>query len=206
MEIYDNLSVESIPNEEWRDIVGWEGLYQVSNLGRVKSLSRSIVYKDGREYTYPSKIIKNQKVSTGYRSVMFYGVNGKKQYYVHRLVAETFIPNPKNLGDVNHKDGCKTNNIILNLEWCSRSDNIKHAYKKGLICAHMDEAIKNVHAQLFNMRQAVKLLPNTLLQTRLQKQAGVIKDKYQNIVDAKIKNIALIRDIFGNTKKKNEYF
>lgn len=56
------------------------------------------------------------------------------------------------------------------------------------------------------MRQAVKLLPNTLLQTRLQKQAGVIKDKYQNIVDAKIKNIALIRDIFGNTKKKNEYF
>ena len=142
MEIYDNLSVESLPNEEWRDVFGWEGLYQVSHLGRVKSLSRSIVYKDGRECTYPSKIIKNQKVSTGYRSVMFYGVNGKKQYYVHRLVAETFIPNPKNLGDVNHKDCCKTNNILINLEWCSRSDNIKHAYKNGLICAHMDEAIK----------------------------------------------------------------
>ena len=142
MEIYENLSIESLHNEEWRDVVGWEGLYQVSNLGRVKSLSRSIVYKDGREYKYPSKIIKNQKVSTGYRSVMFYGVNGKKQYYVHRLVAETFIPNPKNLGDVNHKDCCKTNNILINLEWCSRSDNIKHAYKNGLICAHMDEAIK----------------------------------------------------------------
>ena len=142
MEIYENLSIESLHNEEWRDVVGWEGLYQVSNLGRVKSLSRSIVYKDGREYTYPSKIIKNQKVSTGYRSVMFYGVNGKKQYYVHRLVAETFIPNPQNLVDVNHKDCCKTNNILINLEWCSRSDNIKHAYKNGLICAHMDEAIK----------------------------------------------------------------
>lgn len=137
-----NLSIEPLPNEEWRDVVGYEGLYQVSNLGRVKSLSRRIVYKDGREYNYPSKVIKNQKVSTGYRSVMLYGVNGKKQYYVHRLVAETFIPNPNNLSDVNHKDGCKTNNILSNLEWCSRSDNQKHAYKNGLNWAHMDEAIK----------------------------------------------------------------
>ena len=64
MEIYENLSIESLPNEEWRDIVGWEGLYQVSNLGRVKSLTMRIVYKDGREYIYPSKVIKNQKVST----------------------------------------------------------------------------------------------------------------------------------------------
>ena len=137
-----NLSIEPLPDEEWRDVVGYEGLYQVSNLGRVKSLSRRIVYKDGREYNYPSKVMKNQKVSTGYRSVTLYRVNGKKQYYVHRLVAETFIPNPNNLIDVNHKDGCKTNNILSNLEWCSRSDNQKHAYKNGLNWVHMDEAIK----------------------------------------------------------------
>lgn len=142
MEIYKNLSIESLPNEEWSDVVGWEGLYQVSNFGRVKSLSKRIVYKDGRVYIHPSRIMKNQKISTGYRSVMFYGASGKKQYYVHRLVAETFIPNPNNLGDVNHKDGCKTNNILSNLEWCSRSDNIKHAYKNGLSWVHMDEAIK----------------------------------------------------------------
>ena len=73
-----NLSIEPLPDEEWRDVVGYEGLYQVSNLGRVKSLSRRIVYKDGREYNYPSKVMKNRKVSTGYRSVMLYGVNGKK--------------------------------------------------------------------------------------------------------------------------------
>lgn len=98
MEIYENLSIESLPNEEWRDVVGYEGLYQVSSLGRVKSLPRSIMYKDGREYIYPSKVLKNLKISTGYRSVTLYGANGKKQYYVHRLVAETFIPNPKILG------------------------------------------------------------------------------------------------------------
>lgn len=142
MEIYENLSIESLPNEEWRDVVGYEGLYQVSNLGRVKSLPRRIVYKDGREYFYPSKVLKNHKISTGYRFVMLYGANGKKQHYVHRLVAETFIPNPNNLCDVNHKDGCKTNNILFNLEWCSRSDNQKHAYKNGLHWVHMDEAIK----------------------------------------------------------------
>ena len=142
MEIYENLSIESLPNEEWRDVVGYEGLYQVSNLGRVKSLPRRIVYKDRREYLYPSKVLKTLKISTGYRFVMLYGAHGKKQYYVHRLVAETFIPNPKNLGDVNHKDGCKANNILFNLEWCSRSDNQKHAYKNGLNRVHIYEAIK----------------------------------------------------------------
>ena len=79
MEIYKNLSIESLPNEEWRDVVGWEGLYQVSNLGRVKSLPRRIVYKDGREYIYPSKVMKNQKVGTGYRCVIFYGMNGRRK-------------------------------------------------------------------------------------------------------------------------------
>ena len=142
MKIYENLSIESLPNEEWRDVVGWEGLYQVSNLGRVKSLPRCIEHKDGREFFYPSKVIKNQKIGTGYRSVVLHRANIKNQYDVHRLVAETFIPNPNNLSDVNHKDGCKTNNILSNLEWCSRSDNLKHAYKNGLNRVHIDEAIK----------------------------------------------------------------
>ena len=172
MEIYENLSIESLHNEEWRDVVGWEGFYQVSNLGRVKSLSRSIVYKDGREYTYPSKIIKNQKVSTGYRSVMFYGVNGKKQYYVHRLVAETFIPNPKNLGDVNHKDGCKTNNIILNLEWCSRSDNQKHAYKNGLNWAHIGEAIKEGSRPVIQYAQSGEIVAEYDSASKAAKASG----------------------------------
>lgn len=165
-----NLSIEPLPNEEWRDVVGYEGLYQVSNLGRVKSLSRRIVYKDGREYNYPSKVMKNQKVGTGYRSVTLYGVNGKKQYSVHRLVAETFIPNPNNLSDVNHKDGCKTNNILSNLEWLSRSDNQKHAYKNGLNWVHMDEAIKECSRPVLQFTPDGKLVaeyPSTMEASRI---------------------------------------
>ena len=141
MEIYENLSIESLPNEEWRDIVGYEGCYQVSNLGRVKSLPRHLMYDDGRAYFYPEKVIKNQRVSTGYRCVTLYGVNGRRQHYVHRLVAIAFIPNLNAANDINHIDGCKTNNIASNLEWCSRSENIKHAYDMGLNRVHMDEAI-----------------------------------------------------------------
>lgn len=165
-----NLSIEPLPDEEWRDVVGYEGLYQVSNLGRVKSLSKRIVYKDGREYNYPSKVMKNQKVSTGYRKVMLYGVNGNKQYYVHRLVAETFIPNPNNLSDVNHKDGCKTNNILSNLEWRSRSDNQKHAYKNGLNWVHMDEAIKERSRPVIQFTPDGKLVaeyPSTMEASRI---------------------------------------
>ena len=137
-----NLSIEPLPDEEWRDVVGYEGLYQVSNMGRVKSVPRLILYCDGRRRFYNERIVKSQKVSTGYRNVSLYRNAVVEHIYVHRLVAETFIPNPNNLSDVNHKDGCKTNNILSNLEWCSRSDNQKHAYKNGLNLVHMDEAIK----------------------------------------------------------------
>lgn len=143
MEHYKNLSLENLPNEEWRDVVGYEGLYQVSNLGRVKSLRRRLKHSDGRLRFYPEKIIKDLNTGTGYRHVCLYQNKRRKQSYVHRLVAEAFIPNPNNFGDVNHIDGCKTNNHYQNLEWCSRSKNIKHAYDNGLKSSHLSEAIKH---------------------------------------------------------------
>ena len=167
MEIYENLSIESLHNEEWRDVVGWEGLYQVSNLGRVKSLSRSIVYKDGREYKYPSKIIKNQKVSTGYRSVTLYRVNGKKQYSVHRLVAETFIPNPNKYLEVNHKDENKHNNCVSNLEWCTslynNTYNNVHLKRKHYVHRYEYELneIKKLEDKLKNLKASfIKKYPS----------------------------------------------
>lgn len=93
--------------EIWKDILGYEGLYQVSNFGRVKSL------KFGKE-----RILKLTKDKDGYLIVNLYKNNKSKTFKVHRLVAEAFIPNPDNLPQVNHKDEDKSNNILSNLEWC----------------------------------------------------------------------------------------
>ena len=108
----------------WKDIKGYEGLYQVSNLGKIKSLNYN--------HTNKEKIRKLDVSNKGYLSVLFCNDKGKKKYTVHRLVAEAFIPNPNSLPQVNHIDGNKTNNRVDNLEWCTNGYNEKHAYKLGL--------------------------------------------------------------------------
>ena len=99
-------------NEVWKDVVGYEGLYQVSNQGRVKSLwfGKERILKPGRE-------------KKGYLQVCL-SKNGKmKHYKVHRLVGQSFIQNPNNLPEINHRDEDKTNNRVENLEWCDRKYN-----------------------------------------------------------------------------------
>lgn len=115
--------------EIWKDIKNYEGKYQVSNLGRVKSLKR---YKENysKLQLVPEKILAQADNGNGYKFVSLWKDSKQKMYYIHRLVAETFIPNEHDLKQVNHKDGIKNNNSILNLEWCSCSENQKHAYKK----------------------------------------------------------------------------
>lgn len=112
--------------EEWRDIKGYEGLYQVSNFGRVKSFPRHGT-RSKEEY-----IMAGGKDYRGYPTVVLRKNNKGKTTKVHRLVAETFIPNPNNLPQVNHKSGLKNENYVSNLEWISASENMKHAYKTGL--------------------------------------------------------------------------
>lgn len=108
--------------EEWKDIVGYEGLYQVSTLGRVKSLAR----KDPRGHQLKGKYLKPNKDTQGYYRVSLSkdGIVCRKG--IHRLVAETFIDNPCDYPQVNHKDEQPTNNQVDNLEWCTAEYNTNY--------------------------------------------------------------------------------
>lgn len=122
--------------EIWKDIKGYEGLYQVSNLGRVKSLPRKI-YNNGiigknKFYISKEKILKERIDHKGYFRVALCKNNIQKDYSIHRLVLENFVENVDNKPCVNHIDGNKQNNNLENLEWCTYSENLNHAYKLNL--------------------------------------------------------------------------
>ena len=120
-----NCTEDIIAHQEiWKDIKGYEGLYKISNLGRIKSLPRNGTIKNERiikysldKYGYPQVILHNKKY---------------KCFRVHRLVAKTFIPNPENKLTVNHIDGNKLNNCVDNLEWNTVEENNNHALRMGL--------------------------------------------------------------------------
>lgn len=105
--------------EEWKAISGYEGLYEVSNFGRIKSLARNT----NNQYQNTDTILKLRYYKTGYSYVNLYKDHKMKSHTVHRLVAAAFIPNPDNLPCVNHMDENKGNNCVWNLEWCSKQYN-----------------------------------------------------------------------------------
>ena len=118
--------------EIWKDIEGYEGLYQVSNLGRVRSLDQERTKPHPRNtsmvmhYTQKGKVLKPKSDGVGYWQVCLWKDKKSKTIRVHRLVAEAFIPNPDNLPEVNHIDEDKTNPIVTNLEWVTKSGNMCH--------------------------------------------------------------------------------
>lgn len=115
--------------EIWKDIIEFDGLYQISNLGRVKSLSRRIVCGNG--FTDKKEtILKLSKTKKGYLRANLCENYNRASYAVHRAVAIHFIENPNNLPQVNHIDEIKTNNTVDNLEWCTNRQNIHHSKKR----------------------------------------------------------------------------
>jgi len=114
----------------YKEIPGYEGLYKISKEGYIVALKRKRV--DGR--IYKQHFLKEQIIcNTGYCQVGLYKNGKRRKWSVHKLVALTFVPNPKNLPEINHKDGNRRLNYFKNLEWCNRSYNVKDGYNRGRI-------------------------------------------------------------------------
>ena len=119
-------------NEIWKDVVGSEGLYEVSNLGNVRSCDRTVQHKNGKVQQVYGRIMSTYSIG-GYLHVKLSKDGHSKSTLLHRIVAEAFISNDSNLPQVNHIDCNKLNNNVSNLEWCTAKENTYHAYRNGLI-------------------------------------------------------------------------
>lgn len=114
--------------EIWKNILGYEGYYMVSNTGKIKSLSRKVSHSFSGTITMKERIMKPKRNKNGYMEVNLIKDSKRKTFKVHRLVAINFLDNNYNKKEVNHIDGDKTNNLINNLEWVTPSENQIHSY------------------------------------------------------------------------------
>lgn len=119
--------------EIWKDIEGWGGMYQVSNMGRVKSLERTVWNGRGYYKTVHERILKPKKDKDGYLQVQLWKEGKCKWYKIHRLVSQAFLANPQNLPEVNHINEIKSDNHVDNLEWVTCKENLNHGTRNQRI-------------------------------------------------------------------------
>lgn len=116
---------------EWKDVVGYEGYYQVSNAGEVRSMDRSIVKSNGVVQNRSGRILPQRLKDDGYLTVRLSRESVRREYSVHSLVAHAFVDGYFSGAEVNHKDFDRTNNCFLNLEWITHADNIAYTIREG---------------------------------------------------------------------------
>ena len=138
----------------FKDIIGYEGIYQISNTGIVKSLDRKIQTKNGAIRFLKGKILKQSLNTYGYKTVLLCTNGISKNKLVHRLIADIFIENKDNKICINHKDGVKTNNNICNLEWVTHSENLKHAFDLKLRIPNRISKIKGSDHKLSRLNES----------------------------------------------------
>ena len=163
-------------NEIWKVVVGYEGIYEVSSLGRIRSLDR-IKIGSRHNSKLKGKLLSLRVVNHGYRAVILQNNNLKKNLAVHRIVAEAFIANPEGKKEVNHINLIKDDNRVKNLEWCTRSENMIHAGKngklsgtKGMFIGSKSPQSKIIESDVIEIRRLSKeeKLSSTKIQERFQ--------------------------------------
>jgi hypothetical protein len=118
--------------ETWMPVIGYQNLYEVASTGEVRSVDREIVLLDGKKRKIMGKMLAAKENGDGYLFVTLSRDGKKSTKYLHRAVAEAYMPNPDNLPEINHLSGNKLENSVDNLEWCTHQQNIQHCYDTGL--------------------------------------------------------------------------
>jgi hypothetical protein len=150
--------------ESWKSVVGYEGLYEVSSFGCVKSLKRKYAGE---------RMLKQRKASSGYLYVDLYKNGTRKSFRVHKLVANSFVENPLSLPQINHIDGNKQNNNVRNLEWCTARGNIVHAVKHGLKRSTRNHAAISKTVKMYTSDGAyINTYPST---REAERQTGILQ-------------------------------
>ncbi len=144
--------------EIWKNVVGFEEQYEVSNLGNLRSKERFVKHWRGGERKYKSNVKNIRLNDKGYFRCNLKNEGKRYDFTIHKLVALAFIPNEENKPFINHKNGIKTDNRVENLEWCSASENVTHAVKNRLIKTKLtDEQAKEIFNSQLSYRKLAKL-------------------------------------------------
>lgn len=170
--------------EQWKNIEGFEELYQVSSKGRIRSCNRKTIGKDNLLYSYIGKVMSFSIHGKGYMQIQLRKEGGVKTFKVHRLVAKAFIPNSLNLPQVNHLDGDKSNNNDWNLEWSTAKNNIIHSLvvlKKKRACGEKCFLSKLKKIDVLQIRKKV----NSTSRKKLATQYNVSTKTIGHIVNQK---------------------
>jgi hypothetical protein len=128
--------------EVFKDIIGYEGIYQISNLGKVKSLDRYVTSKNDSKRFVKGRMMKLKLDRYGYETVCLSKERIAKTVKVHRIVGINYVPNPDNKPQINHISGIKTQNHVSNIEWCTPQENIQHSFDTGLNTGHGKKSVE----------------------------------------------------------------
>lgn len=187
---------------KWKDIKGYEGMYQVSDEGKIRSLDRKV--KDATQNRYQNlkgKILKESDNGKGYKLVFLSKNRKRKNKYVHRLVAEAFIPNPDNLKEVNHKDLDKSNNCVRNLEWISNIDNKRH-YQKTEIAKEKNR-IRSINKKIKYREKIESKIPEIIFNYKEKKMTIRELSKTMKMGSVTISKILNQNNVPKNKRKLN---